>query len=53
MRRLILGLFGLAVLGFAAFYLITAPKPVDASQFTGLTPVAMRLRVPRAMRRWY
>jgi mono/diheme cytochrome c family protein len=37
MRRLLLAVAALIVLGFAAFYLITAPKPRAASEFAGLT----------------
>jgi mono/diheme cytochrome c family protein len=40
MRRLLVILVGLAVLGFGAFYVITAPRPRDAAEFAGLTPDA-------------
>jgi len=42
MRRLLLVLVGLAVVGFGAFYLITAPKPRAAAEFAGLMPDAAR-----------
>jgi mono/diheme cytochrome c family protein len=42
MRRILLVLVALAVVGFGAFYLITAPKSRSAAEFAGLTPDAAK-----------
>jgi mono/diheme cytochrome c family protein len=42
MRRLLLVLVALAVVGFGAFYVITAPKSRSAAEFAGLTPDAAK-----------
>ena len=42
MRRLLLVLVALAVVGFGAFYFVTAPKSRDAAEFSGLSPDAAK-----------
>lgn len=38
MRRLVVSVVALALLGFGAFYFLTAPQPRRAEEFAGLTP---------------
>jgi len=58
LRKLILLVIGVAIVGLAAFYIVTIPATVPASALGSHTPdlangkeISLRVAAPRAMRR--